>query len=167
MCDTDWLTDLHHNSIPKAKQWALSYTPSKGRTLLDVSQGVPGIPPPQALLSALSEAAGSPDSCGYTHVAGEVSLRQALADEMRRVYGDDADVSLQDIALTAGCNMAFMATVMSLADAGDEVIIPVPWCVRLSLMSTKLAHSTFRYFNHQSVAPATHQRSTSNTMLAR
>ena len=53
---------------------------------------------------------------------------------MRHIYGDDTDVSLHDIALTAGCNMAFMATVMSLADAGDEIIIPVPWCVLLSLV---------------------------------
>ena len=128
------LTNLHPDSIPKAKQWALSYTPSNHRPLLDVSQGVPGILPPQSLLSALSTAAGSPASCGYSHVAGEVSLRKALANEMRHIYGDDADVSLHDIALTAGCNMAFMATVMSLADAGDEVIIPVPWCVLLSLV---------------------------------
>ena len=125
---------MHHNSIPKAKQWAQSYTPSNRRPLLDVSQGAPGIPPPQSLLNALSVAAGSPASCGYTHVAGEVSLRKALADEMRHIYGDDTDVSLHDIVLTAGCNMAFMATVMSLADAGDEIIIPVPWCVLLSLV---------------------------------
>lgn len=46
---------------------------------------------------------------------------------MKVSYGSDADVTVDDIALTAGCNMAFIATIMSLADAGDEVILPVPW----------------------------------------
>jgi aspartate/methionine/tyrosine aminotransferase len=46
---------------------------------------------------------------------------------MKEVYGQDADISADDIALTVGCNMAFVAAVMSLADAGDEVILPVPW----------------------------------------
>jgi aspartate/methionine/tyrosine aminotransferase len=46
---------------------------------------------------------------------------------MKSVYGDDIDVTAGDITLTAGCNMAFVATIMALADAGDEVILPVPW----------------------------------------
>ena len=54
-------------------------------------------------------------------------MRKALAEEMKNVYGTDADVRMEDVALTAGCNMAFVATVMSLADAGDEVVLPVPW----------------------------------------
>ncbi|KAG6833441.1 hypothetical protein H0H87_006807 [Tephrocybe sp. NHM501043] len=51
---------------------------------------------------------------------------------MKLIYESDADVTAEDIALTTGCNMAFYATIMTLADAGDEVILPVPW-----------------YFNHQ------------------
>jgi aspartate/methionine/tyrosine aminotransferase len=46
---------------------------------------------------------------------------------MKEVYGRDTDITTDDIALTAGCNMAFVATVLSLADAGDEIILPVPW----------------------------------------
>jgi aspartate/methionine/tyrosine aminotransferase len=56
-------------------------------------------------------------------------MRRALAEEMKIVYGADADVEMGDVALTAGCNMAFVATVMALADAGDEIVLPVPWCV--------------------------------------
>lgn len=51
---------------------------------------------------------------------------------MKTVYGPDIDITQDDIAITAGCNMAFVATVMCLADPGDEIILPVPW-----------------YFNHQ------------------
>ncbi|KZP05906.1 PLP-dependent transferase [Athelia psychrophila] len=120
--------------IPQAYKWATSYVPTLQRPLLDMSQGVPGIPPPEALLDAIGNASKSPSACGYCPVPGELSLRQALADEMKHVYGREGavDINPDDVMITSGCNMAFTATVMSLADAGDEVILPVPW-----------------YFNHQ------------------
>lgn len=46
---------------------------------------------------------------------------------MKTVYGKNTDITAEDIAITAGCNMSFVAAVMCLADAGDEVILPVPW----------------------------------------
>lgn len=94
-----------------------------------MSQGVPGLPPPRSLQDALGLAASSPSSFGYCPADGEPSLRKALAEEMKTVYGADTDVTREDIALTTGCNMAFVAAIMSLADAGDEVILPVPWYV--------------------------------------
>ncbi|TFK42250.1 pyridoxal phosphate-dependent transferase [Crucibulum laeve] len=118
--------------IPQAYQWATRYTPTPTRPLLDMSQGVPGIPPPQEVQDALGVAASSPTSFGYSRWDGEPALRKALVGEMKVMYGQEADVHVDDIALTAGCNLAFVATVMSLADAGDEVVLPVPW-----------------YFNHQ------------------
>ncbi|EGN93898.1 hypothetical protein SERLA73DRAFT_189018 [Serpula lacrymans var. lacrymans S7.3] len=118
--------------IPQARKWATMYVPKAGRPLLDMSQGVPGVPPPKILLDALSKASLSPDACGYCPPTGEPSLRHAMAQEMKTVYGQAADITSDDIAITSGCNMAFIATVMCLADAGDEIILPVPW-----------------YFNHQ------------------
>ena len=59
-------------------------------------------------------------------------MRKALVEEMKCVYGvGDASLSVDDVALTAGCNLAFVAAVMALVDAGDEVILPVPWLVVL------------------------------------
>ena len=91
-----------------------------------MSQGVPGVLPPRSLQDALKEAS-SPASFSYCPADGEPALRKALAEEMKHVYGADADVGMEDVALTAGCNMAFVAAVMSLADAGDEIVLPVPW----------------------------------------
>jgi len=51
----------------------------------------------------------------------------ALAKEMNFVYGKTANIGRDDIALTAGCNLAFVATIMSLATVDDEVILPMPW----------------------------------------
>ena len=58
---------------------------------------------------------------------GDTRLRELLAAEMRCIYAPDADVSYSDVALTAGCNLAFFATVQALASPGDEIILPVPW----------------------------------------
>ncbi|KAJ7136280.1 pyridoxal phosphate-dependent transferase [Mycena filopes] len=117
--------------IPLAYTWAAKYDLSHG-PLLDMSQGIPGEPPQQALQDALSVASSSLSSFGYGLSEGELVLREAMAKEMRTVYGADTDITADDISLTSGCNLAFVATVMALADAGDEVILPVPW-----------------YFNHQ------------------
>ena len=92
-----------------------------------MSQGVPGLPPPKSVLDALGNCASDPKSCGYCPMTGEPKLRDSLAQEIKHVYGSNSDVSGDDVALTAGCNMAFVTAVMSLADSGDEVILPVPW----------------------------------------
>ena len=94
-----------------------------------MSQGVPGTPPPKILLDAIGKAAADPRSCGYCPMTGEAKLREALALDMKNTYGRDIDVVDEDIALTAGCNMAFVTAIMAIADAGDEVIVPVPWYV--------------------------------------
>ncbi|KAJ8691022.1 hypothetical protein PTI98_010636 [Pleurotus ostreatus] len=118
--------------IPQAYAWAAKYVPTIERPLLDMAQGSPGYPPSKDLLDALSLAALQPSSSRYSSVLGDVPLRRLLAKDMEIVYGEGTEIVAGDIALTAGCNLAFVAAVMSLADAGDEVILPTPW-----------------YFNHQ------------------
>ncbi|KAI0330865.1 PLP-dependent transferase [Cubamyces sp. BRFM 1775] len=118
--------------IPQAYEWAERYAATATRPLLDMSQGVPGVPPPSTLLDALGRASSAPTNCGYIPAAGLPELRKAMAAAMKESYGADADVTHEDIAITAGCNLAFVTVAMALADAGDEVILPVPW-----------------YFNHE------------------
>jgi aspartate/methionine/tyrosine aminotransferase len=128
---------LGWHRILDAAIWANSYTPKASRPLLNVSQGVPAAPPPPELLTALGESASDGASAGYTVPSGLPALADALAVEMRRVYGrpdKEADVNADDLAITAGCNLAYAAAVQALCDAGDEIILPVPW-----------------YFNHQFV----------------
>jgi aspartate/methionine/tyrosine aminotransferase len=116
-----------------------------------MSQGVPGTSPPQLLLDALGAASSSNASSGYCDAHGEPALREALAQEMKFVYGQHADVTADDVSLTAGCNLAFVASAVSLADAGDEVILPVPWYAAVLHSLVSLSHQSFtaRYFNHQ------------------
>ncbi|KAG8212873.1 pyridoxal phosphate-dependent transferase [Butyriboletus roseoflavus] len=113
--------------IPRVKAWGLAYPSTPARPLLDMSQGAPGSPPSNVLLEALAKTSSSLQSTGYGHALGEPKLRASFAQEMKTVYGQCADITADDVAITAGCNMAFIAAVMCLADAGDEVILPVPW----------------------------------------
>ncbi|KAI0629948.1 PLP-dependent transferase [Trametes polyzona] len=129
---SDAIANTGRPPIPQAYEWAESYKATATRPLLDMSQGVPGVPPPPSVLEALGRAAADPQNCGYLPNAGIIQLREAMASEMKVAYGADADITPQDIALTAGCNLAFAAVAMVLADRGEEIILPVPW-----------------YFNHE------------------
>ena len=115
-----------------------------------MSQGVPGVPPPKVVLDALADASAAAPNCGYLPNAGDLALREAMVREMKVRYGDDADVAPNDLVITAGCNMAFCATAMTLADAGDEIILTVPWYGNEAiLVTTSLTDSCYRYFNHE------------------
>jgi len=78
-------------------------------------------------VAALGETASSSSSFGHSRWDGEPDLRQALVGEMKVVYGEGSDNNLDDVALTSGCNLVFLAVVTATADPGGEVILPVPW----------------------------------------
>ncbi|KAJ3723431.1 pyridoxal phosphate-dependent transferase [Lentinula raphanica] len=125
--------------IPTAYKWipkSKSTRTSPNLEVLDMSQGVPGTVPHPILQQSLRETSARSDAWGYCPAEGEWKLREVLAREMRGIYYGHGkrkvDISPEDIAITSGCNLAFVATIMAIADAGDEVILPVPW-----------------YFNHQ------------------
>ncbi|KAF9505735.1 hypothetical protein BS47DRAFT_1334232 [Hydnum rufescens UP504] len=119
--------------IPVARNWISLYSPrSANEPFIDVSQGVPRSGPPEILSVALADVAGSDEGSAYGPICGDAELHELLVEEMKTVYSHNIDISTKDVALTAGCNLAFFATAMALASFGDEIILPVPW-----------------YFNHQ------------------
>ena len=65
-------------AIPKVQAWARAYDGSHG-PLLDLSQAVPGYPPPPDMLKWLGEAAADPALTGYGNIEGEDELRAAYA----------------------------------------------------------------------------------------
>jgi aspartate/methionine/tyrosine aminotransferase len=110
--------------IPAARAWAARYGGSAGPAI-DMTQAVPGYPPPPALLERLAEAAGSRAASGYGPLLGEPALREALAADIAATYG--AAVGPGDVAITAGCNLAFAMTMATVAAPGDAVMLPAPW----------------------------------------
>lgn len=115
--------------IPEAKAWLGQYDGRVGPAI-DLSQAVPGDPPPPAMLRRLTEAAGHPANALYGPILGDAALREAYSADVAGVYG--GPVSPGEIAITAGCNLAFVVAIMALAKAGDAVLLPAPW-----------------YFNHE------------------
>ena len=110
--------------IPAVRGWAARYQGGEG-PLLDLTQAVPGYPPHAALLAGLAAAAGDPKAAGYGPIEGETALREALAADMSRAYA--GRIGVADIAITAGGNLAFTLAMMTLAGAGEAVMLPAPW----------------------------------------
>jgi aspartate/methionine/tyrosine aminotransferase len=123
------LVDTGTPPIPAAKAWLQAYDGRHGPAI-DLSQAAPGSPPPDVLLERAGLAAASPEHARYGPIQGAPALRAALAADISAVYA--AHVGPSDIAITAGCNQAFVTMMMGLAKAGDAVLLPTPW-----------------YFNHQ------------------
>jgi aspartate/methionine/tyrosine aminotransferase len=110
--------------IPAARAWAARYDGRAGPAL-DLTQAVPGYPPPPALLAKLAEAAGSAACAGYGPIAGDAALREALAADVSAFYR--APVAATSVAITAGCNLAFAMAMQVLAAEGEAVLLPTPW----------------------------------------
>ncbi|MDO9706888.1 aminotransferase [Paracraurococcus lichenis] len=111
--------------IPAARAWAARYAGGAGPAI-DLTQAVPGYPPHPDLLAKLAEAGGSRAAAGYGPIDGDPALREALAAEAAAFYG--APITAADVAITAGCNLAFSMAMAVIAGGGPGgVILPTPW----------------------------------------
>jgi aspartate/methionine/tyrosine aminotransferase len=110
--------------IPAARAWAARYRGQHGPAL-DLTQAVPGYPPHPELLERLARAAGDAGWAGYGPIQGEAPLREALAADAAAFY--EAPITAGQVAITAGCNLAFAMAMKVIAAPGDAVIVPVPW----------------------------------------
>lgn len=98
---------------------------TKVRPLLDLAQGAPAHPPAQSVVERVRGAALDPDGARYTPGKGLPALRAALARDLSQDY--EGVVDAENILITAGSNQAFCLTASALAEAGDEVILSVPF----------------------------------------
>lgn len=121
-------TDIASSPISEAYAWLASRTST--RQLIDLSQAAPGYPPPQVIIDQVALTAQAPDGGRYCPTSGLPALTEAFATELGRDY--QAEILPTRVLPTSGCNQAFCVTVSTLADRGDEIILPVPY-----------------YFNHE------------------
>ncbi len=129
--------------IPQAQRWIEGRTFPADKPLIDVSQAVPGYPPPDALTARLAALIGEPSTARYTAIDGLPELRLALAQDIAARYG--GRVSAEHVFITAGCNQAFCFALQALAAPGDEVLLPLPhyfnhqmWCDMLGVRAVPL-----------------------------
>lgn len=117
--------------VMEARRWLDGKIFPADRPLMNLSQAAPVDPPTEGLMRAMADAILTDPSVHlYGPVLGHGDLREELATQWSRAYG--GDVRAGQVAITAGCNQAFTSVMATLAGAGDEVILPLPF-----------------YFNHQ------------------
>ena len=124
------ITQLTAPPVAIVQNWINAYDNAHG-PLIDLSQAVPGYPPHPDLITALKDVAADQSSLSYGDIEGEPSLRQAYAQEMTRVYGQP--LGMDQILITSGCNQAFIISALTVAGAGETVLMTEPG-----------------YFNHES-----------------
>ncbi|WP_069807333.1 pyridoxal phosphate-dependent aminotransferase [Vulcanisaeta thermophila] len=99
----------------------------EGRDIIVLSTGQPSIPPPpevRALLAKeLVESRGM-ELFGYTPSQGIAELREAVSEDLKRLGGVDVDPD--NIVIVNGGQEGMFATIMSIINPGDEVILLDP-----------------------------------------
>ena len=114
---------LVHSPIGAAH--ALVGLRTNDRPLLDLSQAAPSFPPADAVIERIAEVAREPDTGRYPPQPGLPQLREAFASDLSSGYA--ADISPDDVLITAGCNQAFCCVASALTNPGDEAILVAPF----------------------------------------
>jgi aminotransferase len=92
---------------------------------INLSQGVCDTEVPLAVRGAVREAIDQGVNT-YTHYAGLIELREAIAEKQNHFYGIKPDPE-NEIIVSSGSTGAFYCACMALLDPGDEVILFEPY----------------------------------------
>lgn len=98
---------------------------------LSLAQGMVWFTPPAALVRATLAAPCAADA-QYGPVFGDDALREIYAARLVARHGYTADGLAARLAATAGANMGFQQTVLTISKPGDRVVLREPF-----------------YFNHE------------------
>ena len=93
---------------------------------VSLGQGVPSFATPDGVIARITDILKTNPACGkYTLQTGLPELRRRIA----RMLEDEQQLMLdpeREICLTVGAMEGLLATLMSVVDPGDEVILPTP-----------------------------------------
>ena len=97
--------------------------------VFDFSIGNPTVPAPVCIKEAIEDILATRESAaihGYTAAAGDLAVRQGLADYMNKTYG--ADVGANHFYMTCGAAASLTITLKALTEQpDDEVILIAPF----------------------------------------
>eukprot|EP00597_Dinobryon_sp_UTEXLB2267_P011183 CAMPEP_0170129878 /NCGR_PEP_ID=MMETSP0020_2-20130122/22172_1 /TAXON_ID=98059 /ORGANISM="Dinobryon sp., Strain UTEXLB2267" /LENGTH=338 /DNA_ID=CAMNT_0010364361 /DNA_START=143 /DNA_END=1156 /DNA_ORIENTATION=+ len=96
----------------------------EGQKIYSLCVGEPDYQPPQEVIDA-TYAAAKQGLTKYTGVAGELSLRQAIAGDLSKRKG--TPYSPDQIVVSNGAKQAVLQALMAVVSPGDKVIIPAPY----------------------------------------
>jgi len=86
--------------------------------------GEPDFVSPEAIMNGARRSMEE-GKTGYTSNAGIAPLREAIADELNRLYNVSYDPG-SEILVTVGVSEAVQLAMLALLDPGDEILIPEP-----------------------------------------
>lgn len=116
---------------------------AQGIDITDLSLGEPDFDTPDHIKLAAKKAIDENYS-HYTPVAGYPDLRQAICDKLKRDNG--LDYTPDQVVVSTGAKQSIANTVLSIVDAGDEVIIPTPYWVTYSEI-VRLGQGVVKFVN--------------------
>ncbi|MGE0722918.1 MAG: aminotransferase [Alphaproteobacteria bacterium] len=132
--------------ISEINGWLAGRDPADRRPVIDLGQAVPRYAPPAAATRHLQQRLEDPEIVRYVPIAGMPALRAAFAEHLAAAYG--GRIAAENVAIAAGCNQAYCLAMMALAQAGDEVILPLPYYFNhqmfLDMLGIRAVHLAFR-----------------------
>lgn len=105
---------------------------AQGQDIIDLSIGEPDFDTPQHIKDAAKKAIDD----GYTHytpVPGYLELRKAIVTKLKR--DNNLDYTPEQIVVSTGAKQSIANVVLSLINAGDEVLLPAPYWVSYSAIA--------------------------------
>ncbi|MBW8826540.1 MAG: pyridoxal phosphate-dependent aminotransferase [Acidobacteria bacterium] len=96
-----------------------------GEDVIGFGAGEPDFPTPAHIVEAAVEACHDPLMHKYSPAAGLPALRQAIAEKTTRDSG--YEVRPDQVLVTNGGKHAVYASILTLVDRGDEVLLPAPY----------------------------------------
>lgn len=103
-----------------------------GRDIISLSLGEPDFDTPEPVKAAGIQAIED-NFTHYPPVPGYPEVRQAICDKLKRDNG--LDYTADQVVISTGAKHSLMNVVLSLVDAGDEVILPAPYWVSYADMT--------------------------------
>lgn len=118
------ITAVQPPPISEVKSWLSQRVATTGRPLIDLCQAVPDYAPTAELVEHLKLLLDQPETSRYSPDEGLPEVRQAVSAWYQRRYGGAP--MADEFCLTIGASQAFWLAMMSLCQAGDEVIVQLP-----------------------------------------
>jgi aspartate/methionine/tyrosine aminotransferase len=96
-----------------------------GEDVIGFGAGEPDFPTPDYIVEAAVAACHDVANHRYTPAAGLPALRQAIADKTER--DSSYEVRANQVLVTNGGKHAVYASILTIVDEGDEVLLPAPY----------------------------------------
>ena len=98
---------------------------AQGRDIIDLGAGQPDFDTPAFIRRAAAEAVEA-GATRYTHTAGILPLRQAIAADATALSGGRHRYAPGDVVVSGGSKQSLFNACFALFGPGDEVLVPVP-----------------------------------------